>query len=126
MMSPAHVAVELEDLVALRDLLDAGTDPNEIWQRMTLLDHAIDLETQASAQPGERLRADLTAYLLARGADPLRSLPGQPTTEHQAFNSRHWLALDLFASWKARHGRSSVGFSSCAPVIALRPASDWP
>ena len=73
-MTPAHQAVENGDLEELSRLLDAGSDPNEVWSTMTLLLHAIDVEADGAAQGGQPLAAACTAVLLAYGADP--ELPG--------------------------------------------------
>lgn len=55
----------------LRDLLDAGHDiEDNNGDGWTLLRHAIDSEYDAHAQSGQALHADLTSFLLARGADP--------------------------------------------------------
>jgi hypothetical protein len=82
-MTPAHRAVENGDLPRLRELLDNGVDVEEIDGGVTLLQHAVDVELDGHTQTGARLHADVTAYLLARGADPLASSvargPGPPT-----------------------------------------------
>src|SRR5258708_16063796 len=84
-ISPAHLAVEHEDLPRLRDLLDAGHDvEDDSGDGWTLLRHAIDVEYDGHVQTGRPLHADLTAFLLARGADPLRTHNGIPAvTEAQ-------------------------------------------
>lgn len=69
-MTPAHDAVESGDLPRLRDLLDDGVDIDEVDGGLTLLQHAIDVEVDQHVQSGEPLLVDITAYLLARGADP--------------------------------------------------------
>ena len=75
--SPAHLAVEQEDLPKLRDLLDAGHDvEDDDGHGWTLLRHAVDVEHDGHVQTGGPLHADVTAFLLARGADPLRQCNG--------------------------------------------------
>jgi len=75
--SPAHRAVEQEDLPLLRDLLNAGNDvEDDDGDGWTLLRHAIDIEYDGHVQSGGPLHADVTAFLLARGADPLRPCNG--------------------------------------------------
>ncbi|MCG3752285.1 MULTISPECIES: ankyrin repeat domain-containing protein [Amycolatopsis] len=108
-MTPAHIAVEMSDLPALRDLLDQGVDVDEECNGMTLLQHAIDVEGDGHVQTGTPLHVDLTAYLLARGADPLRRSTDfeQVTAEEMARSYGHWLALALFEAWKHRESRSS-------------------
>jgi transposase len=52
-MSPAHLAVEREDLSRLRDLLDAGHDvEDDNGDGWTLLRHAIDVEYDGHTQTG--------------------------------------------------------------------------
>lgn len=99
--TPAHRAVEMEDLETLRDLLDQGADINEEHQGLPLLHHAIDVEIDSHVQTGNRLHVDTTAYLLARGADPRRrSNAGHGVSaKHMAFTRGHWLALCLIEEW---------------------------
>jgi hypothetical protein len=70
-MTPAHIAVENEDLPRLRELLDTGVDVEEVDGGMTLLQRAVEVELDGHTQTGVPLHVDVTAYLLARGADPL-------------------------------------------------------
>jgi hypothetical protein len=104
-MSDAHRAVELEDLVALHNLLDGGADIHEEYNGLTLLHHAIDVEIDGHVQSGEPLHVDTTAYLLARGADPTRkSMGGKGISATQmAENRSHWLASYLIQQWINRH-----------------------
>ena len=103
--SPAHLAVEQEDLPRLRDLLDAGheveDDDGHGW---TLLRHAIDVEHDGHVQTGGPLHADVTAFLLARGADPLRWCNGM-TVLAEAEIRGHWLAAEIM---RARIGPTGV------------------
>lgn len=103
-MSPAHRAVEMEDLVALRLALNAGADIHEEHEGLTLLHHAVDVELDGHVQTGEPLHVDVTAYLLSQGADPARpSSQGKgPSAQHQAFVEGHWLATALFDAWTRR------------------------
>jgi len=103
-MSAAHAAVETGDVESLRGLLNAGTDIHEEFGGMTLLHHAIDTEIDGHTQTGEPLSVSMTAYLLARGADPRRKSHGGAglSAEHTAFVSRHWMATALFEAWYAR------------------------
>ncbi|WP_410653774.1 ankyrin repeat domain-containing protein [Amycolatopsis sp. cmx-4-54] len=104
-MTPAHQAVEMGDLPALRDLLDQGTDIHEEHHGLTLLHHAIDVEMDGHVQSGEPLCVDVTAYLLARGADPRRRSDGGRgvSAEHMAWNDGHWLATALIEEWLRTH-----------------------
>ena len=104
-MSPAHQAVEMEDLPMLRDLLAAGADPNEEYGGLTLLHHSIDVEIDGHIQAGEPLHVDTTAFLLAKGADPRRRSGGGTgvSPEHVAFTRGHWLASALIGAWLESH-----------------------
>ncbi|GAA5035062.1 ankyrin repeat domain-containing protein [Actinopolymorpha pittospori] len=104
-MTPAHRAVEMEDLQALRDLLDGGADIHEEYGGLSLLHHAIDVEIDGHNQTGDPLHVDTTAYLLARGADPTRR-SGAGTgvsAETTASVAGHWLATCLIEDWKRSH-----------------------
>ena len=97
--SPAHNAVEMEDLPLLRDLLDGGHDvEDDNGDGWTLLRHAIDVEIDGHHQDGGPLHADVTAYLLARGADPLRRSGGMTPAE-EAERRGHWLAAQIIRAW---------------------------
>jgi uncharacterized protein len=100
--TPAHLAVEHEDLPRLRDLLDACHDvEDDAGHGWTLLRHAIDVEYDGHVQTGEPLHADVTAFLLARGADPLRPCNGT-TVLAEAEIRGHWLAAEIMRAWTAR------------------------
>lgn len=102
--SPAHNAVEMEDLPRLRELLDAGHDVEDPdGCGTTLLSHAVDIEHDAYVQGSHRypLHADVTAFLLARGADPLRECDGI-TVLADAESRGHWLAAEIMRAWIAR------------------------
>lgn len=105
--SRAHDAVEMEDLVLLRSLLDAGVDVEATDLGMTLLQHAVDVEVDGHVQTGGPLHVDTTALLLARGADPLAPGPaGMGSALALARKSGHWLAVELFTSHLRRTGSS--------------------
>jgi len=105
--SPAHLAVEHEDLPRLRDLLDAGHDiEDDNGDGWTLLRHAIDVEQDGHLQSGGPLHADVTAFLLARGADPTRSGPEGMPAVTEARTRGHWLAAEIMRAWIER-GRPS-------------------
>ncbi|NIK62006.1 hypothetical protein [Kribbella shirazensis] len=105
-MTPAHLAVEMEDLPRLRELLDGGADIEEVDGELTLLQHAIDTEIDGHTQTGEPLHVDVTAYLLARGADPLASplASGAGSALHMAQLRGHWLAVALIEAFVKRRG----------------------
>lgn len=113
-MTPAHLAVEHEDLPKLRELLDAGADledPDE--QGFTLLLHAIDIERDGANQTGEPLHVSMTAFLLARGADPLRRDCLGMTPLDFAETTGHWLAAELIRAWTRRWSqRPGCGWAS--------------
>ncbi|WP_231925292.1 ankyrin repeat domain-containing protein [Micromonospora purpureochromogenes] len=109
-MTPTHHAVEMEDLTRLRQLLDAGAaveDPNE--QGMTLLHHAVDLEGDGALQSGGPLHVDVTALLLARGANPYAADREGRTPLDYALANGHWLAVELLAAWSRDRGPASPG-----------------
>ena len=98
--TPAHQAVEHEDLPRLRDLLDGGHDvEDDNGDGWTLLRHAIDVEHDGHLQTGEPLQADVTAFLLARGADPRRVGPDGTTPLHDAETRGHWRAAEILRAW---------------------------
>jgi hypothetical protein len=114
--SPAHHAVEHEDLPRLRDLLDSGADvEDDNGDGWTLLRHAIDTEIDGHTQTGGPLHADVTAFLLARGAEPLRRCNGIPVVEEAAIRG-HWLAAEIMNAWINR------GPDSDSRDYRLRPA----
>ena len=97
--SPAHHAVEMEDLPRLRELLDAGADIEDGGSSaFTLLRHAIDVEVDGATQTGTALHVDTTALLLARGADPLAG--GAVDLAAEAEARGHWLAAELIRAWQ--------------------------
>jgi GNAT superfamily N-acetyltransferase len=90
----------------LRDLLDAGQDvEDDNGDGWTLLRHAIDTEHDGHVQTGDPLHADVTAFLLARGADPLRP-HGMPVVVEAEVRG-HWLAAEIMRAWIER-GRPSA------------------
>ncbi|MEU0077659.1 ankyrin repeat domain-containing protein [Micromonospora tulbaghiae] len=103
-MTPAHQAVEDEDLPRLREYLDGGVDVEEVDGGLTLLQHAIDVEIDGHVQTGGPLHVDVTAYLLARGADPYTSPVGGSGASalHMAQLGGHWLAVSLIEAFAQR------------------------
>jgi hypothetical protein len=101
--------VEQEDLPLLRDLLDARNDVEEDdGDGWSLLRHALDTEYDGHVQTGEPLHADVTAFLLARGADPLRQCKGRSIVA-EAERCGHWLAAEIMRAWIARTGNPAAG-----------------
>ncbi|MCM2422842.1 ankyrin repeat domain-containing protein [Streptomyces sp. RKAG293] len=100
--SPAHQAVEMRDVEALARLLDAGADPDEAQEGITLLFHAIDLEADSSAQGGLPLTVHTTAVLLAYGANPELPDPEGLTPLAFAEDYGHDLAVRLLRATIAR------------------------
>jgi hypothetical protein len=104
----AHLAVEHQDLPRLRDALDAGHDVEcDHGDGWTLLRHALDSEYDSHVQTGEPLSVSTTAFLLARGADPLRRCNGMPVVEEAAI-AGHWLAAEIMTAW-INHGPDAGG-----------------
>jgi ankyrin repeat protein len=104
MWTPAHQAVENDDLPLLRDLLDQeGANVNEtIGDGMSLLHHAIDAEIDSADQKGAPLHVNMTAFLLARGADPLLADGDGRSALQEAIERGHWLAVELMNAWQTR------------------------
>jgi uncharacterized protein len=106
-MSPAHRAVEIGDVAALRELLDAGADVEDRGpDGLTLLFHAIDVESDSAAQAGDPLHVDMTALLLARGADLALGHPHQPDAAMLAESCGHWLAAELIRAFMSRSAKA--------------------
>jgi hypothetical protein len=101
-MSAAHRAVKHGDLPGLRDLLDAGHDvEDDNGDGWTLLRHAIEAEHDIHTRTGQPLHADVTTFLLARGADPLSQRSALPVAD-QAEARGHWLAAEIIRAWTRR------------------------
>jgi ankyrin repeat protein len=100
--TPAHHAVEHEDAETLARLLAHGSDPNEAFDNMTLLTHAIDMEGDGSLQSGQPLTVHTTAVLLAFGADPELADPGGHTPMDMANHYGHNLAVKLLRAHISR------------------------
>lgn len=97
--SAAHDAVEAGDLQRLLEAIRAGADLEEEEGGISLLQHAIDVEL-AGHENRHELHVDMTALLLALGADPLRPA-GVRTISAQQFatDNGHWLASLLIDAW---------------------------
>jgi uncharacterized protein len=88
--SPAHSAVEMEDLPKLRDLLGAGHDvEDDDGSGWTLLLHAIDIEVDSHDQ-GRLLHVDVTAFLLARGPTRCASATAFPQSRRPRRAGTGW------------------------------------
>lgn len=91
-------AIELQDLELLRKALDDDLSVDHVFpDGTTPLHRAVDVEIDSHIQTGEPLHVDVTAYLIARGADPnatANSL-GQTPLELAA-SQGHWLAVAVF------------------------------
>jgi hypothetical protein len=97
----------MQDLPRLRDLLHAGHDvEDDDGHGWTLLRHAVDVEHDSHVQAGGPLHADVTAFLLARGVDPLRQCNGVPVVTEAAI-ARHWPAAEIMRAW-IRQGRNTA------------------
>ncbi|MFI5898529.1 ankyrin repeat domain-containing protein [Actinoplanes sp. NPDC051513] len=102
-ITPAHQAVEEQNLVLLRDLIDAGHDiEDHDGDGWTLLRHAVAVEQDHHRQTGEPAHADMTAFLLARGANPHRTGPDGATPLQEAEDRGHWLAAEIIHAWTGR------------------------
>ncbi|MFD6299381.1 ankyrin repeat domain-containing protein [Streptomyces sp. NPDC060235] len=93
--TPAHQAVENEDAYVLVRMLAKGLDPDEVCHDMTLLAHAVDVESDGALQQGTPMTVHLTELLLASGADPqLAGTDGQ-TPMGIALHYGHDKAVEL-------------------------------
>ena len=101
-LSPAHQAVTDHDLNRLRELLDDGHDiESDNGDGWTLLRRAIHTEHARHTSTGEPLHADMTAFLLARGASPYEDDTGIAA---EAELLGHWLAAEIISAWAKRAG----------------------
>ncbi|MEV1007343.1 ankyrin repeat domain-containing protein [Streptomyces sp. NPDC049881] len=102
MRGPANAAIEQHDVRALRAALDAGADVEEAQSGIPLLVHAVDVESDGATQRRTPVHVDMTALLLARGADPTRRATEGPrmSAEELAELTGHWLAVELFRAWR--------------------------
>ncbi len=99
-LSPAHQAVADHDLNRLRGLLDNGHDiEDDNGDGWSLLRRAIHAEADRHTRTGEPLHADMTVFLLARGARPREDGTG---TAADAELLGHWLAAEIISSWPSR------------------------
>jgi len=99
-LSPAHQAIADHDLARLRDLLDTGHDiEDDNGDGWTLLRRAIHAEAASRASARDPLHADMTMFLLARGADP--QAPSMPA-EAEAELLGHWLAAEIIRALTKR------------------------
>ena len=100
-ITPAHLAVEMQDLPRLRQLIDEGADIADAnGERMTLLLHAVDVEGDGAVQTGKHAHVDTTAFLLTRGADPGAAMHDGTTPLSLARQYGHWLVVELWQVWR--------------------------
>jgi len=88
-MPPAHVAIEQREVPRLRDLLDQGIDVHQEHAGFTLLCHAVVTEV-CTVRAGEPPHADMTVFLLSRGADPHRGPRGPRRMSWQSGTTIGW------------------------------------
>jgi hypothetical protein len=71
----------------------------------------IDVEIDGHTQTGDPLHVDVTAYLLARGADPRRrsGMGSGISAERMALTRGHWLASCLIEEWIRSHPEAASG-----------------
>ncbi|MCQ9707784.1 ankyrin repeat domain-containing protein [Streptomyces albidoflavus] len=93
--TPAHQAIEDDDLDGLVHLLRQGVDPDEVCDGMTLLLRAIDYEADTAIQGGEEMGSSFTKALLYYGADPLLRAPSGETPAEMAEYYGHKEALRI-------------------------------
>ncbi|OIJ62564.1 hypothetical protein [Streptomyces mangrovisoli] len=93
--TPAHQAIENDEVRELARLLDSGADPNEICGNMTLLAHAVDYEADTAIQGDCEMEVTFTAVLLAFGADPALAAEGGKSAIKMAEMYPHPSAIKL-------------------------------
>ena len=100
-----HLAIETEDLDAIRDMIAAGVDIENLNGGTSVLRHALDVEIEGM-RAGYALHVDMTVLVLAAGADPARPT-GEPAESalETARRGEHWLAVELFEAWLGRPAR---------------------
>jgi hypothetical protein len=100
----SHDSIESEDIEGLLALLRAGADIEDEMNGFTLLQHAIDVEVANYRDDGE-LHVDMTALLLAMGADPQRRSEGGSgaSAESFALEMGHKWATILIDAWIRDH-----------------------
>ncbi|WP_262414387.1 ankyrin repeat domain-containing protein [Actinacidiphila acidipaludis] len=124
-ITPAHEALVNGDIAELTRLLNTGVDPNEVWNNMTLLLHAIDIEADGACQNNEPLDAASTAVLLAYGADPERCGPRGEIPRLYAFHYGHGPAVRLIEAHIAR-ARGAVLPDPCPTLPPAKPSRTVP
>lgn len=97
-----HAMVEMEELDNLRKEIDAGIDVEVVHGGLSLLQHALDVEI-AGIRAGNGPHVDVSALLLAAGADPFRKTGWQNQSALEMAEAEgHWLAAALFRAWGRR------------------------
>lgn len=99
-LPPAHQAIADHDLERLRELLDGGHDiKDDNGSGWSLLRRAVHAEQARHVTTGESLHADMTAFLLARGASHHEDAISA-TAEAELLG--HWLAAEIITAWAKR------------------------
>jgi hypothetical protein len=121
----ASDAVEAGDVRRLVEAIRAGADLDEEDCGLSLLQHAIDVESQGLLNLNH-LDADLTKVLLAYGADPLRPAGDVGISAKQmAHETGHWLASELFEEWAGRNPAAVGEFLIPEPILAAMADGRW-
>jgi ankyrin repeat protein len=97
-MNALHVAIEQQQIPMILRLLAAGADLNSAYaEGFTPLHHAVDLEGDSYHQTGEEeyLAGEMTALLLARGADVWAKDSSGQTPLDLARRYQHQVAVRL-------------------------------
>lgn len=125
MWSPAHGAVEFEDLRELSRLLETGADPDErTAEGMTLLHHAVDVEIDGAIQSGATPETNATRVVVESGASPFHRWHGALALD-DAVERGHDKAADLLADTMRSSLTGSVISKALAASLDNDIFPDW-
>jgi hypothetical protein len=101
--SEPHSAVESSDLPKLRALIQEGIDLDEEEGGLSLLQHAIDVESQELLN-FYTVEVEMTRMLLEAGADPLRPAGNRQMSARQmAVHTGHEAGVEVIDEWIRQH-----------------------
>jgi hypothetical protein len=96
---PIHHAIQMRDVDVLGDLIAEGADVEVVHGSETPLMHAVHVESFDFSVKGV-WHVDMTALILAAGADPARAVGDPPRTALEtAEKGGHWMAVSILKGW---------------------------